>query len=188
LLVYAPGNYSVTVKDVNECEKTKTFKVILSEPAIITNADVKDFSGADNSILINYTGVGNYEFSLDGLTFQNSPLFTGVATGMYSIIARDKNGCGLSNSFLVYVLDYPRFFTPNEDGYNDLWLIEDSNLLPEYTLNIFDRYGKLIKQMNKNSVGWNGLYNDQQLPSDDYWFTLIFTDGRNLKGHFSLKR
>ncbi|MFH6999709.1 T9SS type B sorting domain-containing protein [Flavobacterium sp. FlaQc-57] len=188
LLVHAPGNYSVTVKDVNGCEKTKTFKVILSEPAIITNADVKDFSGSDNSILINYTGVGNYEFSLDGLTFQDSPLFTGVATGMYNTIVRDKNGCGLSNSFFIYVLDYPRFFTPNEDGYNDLWLIEDSNLLPEYTLNIFDRYGKLIKQMNKNSAGWNGSYNGQQLPSDDYWFTLIFTDGRNVKGHFSLKR
>jgi len=188
LVVHTPGDYSVTVKDVNKCEKTKTFKVILSEPATIINADVKDFSANENSILINFTGVGNYEFSLDGLTYQDSPLFTGVATGTYKTIARDKNGCGLSNSFLVYVLDYPRFFTPNGDGYNDLWLIGDSDLLPEYTLYIFDRYGKLLKQMNKNSVGWNGLFNGQQLPSDDYWFNLIFADARNVKGHFSLKR
>jgi gliding motility-associated-like protein len=186
--ITVPGDYSVTVKDANGCEKTKKFKVILSEPATITNAVVKDFSGNDNSVLIDYTGVGSYEFSLDGLTFQDDPLFTGVTVGTYNAIARDKNGCGLSNSFLVYVLDYPRFFTPNGDGYNDLWVIEDSNLLPDYTIHIFDRYGKFLKEMNKNSVGWNGLYNGQQLPSDDYWFTLIFVDGRNVKGHFSLKR
>ncbi|MCP2027694.1 gliding motility-associated-like protein [Flavobacterium sp. HSC-32F16] len=187
-VITAPGDYTVTAKDANGCEKTKTFKVILSEPATITNAVVRDFSGNDNSVLIEYTGAGNYEFSLDGLTYQNDPLFTGIATGIYYAIARDKNGCGLSNSFLLYVLDYPRFFTPNGDGYNDLWVIEDSNVLPNYTIHIFDRYGKLLKEMNQNSTGWNGLFNGQQLPSDDYWFTLVFADGRNVKGHFSLKR
>lgn len=187
-IISAPGDYSVTVKDANGCEKTKNFKVILSEPATITNAAVKDFSGNDNSVLIEYTGTGNYEFSLDGLTFQDNPLFTAVATGTYNAIAKDKNGCGLSNSFLLYVLDYPRFFTPNGDGYNDLWVIEDSNVLPNYTIHIFDRYGKFLKEMNQNSPGWNGLFNGQQLPSDDYWFTLTFADGRNIKGHFSLKR
>lgn len=187
-IITTPGDYSVTVKDANGCEKTKNFKIILSEPATITNAAVKDFSGNDNSVLIEYTGTGNYEFSLDGLTFQDNPLFTAVATGTYNAIARDKNGCGLSNSFLLYVLDYPRFFTPNGDGYNDLWVIEDSNVLPNYTIHIFDRYGKFLKEMNQNSPGWNGLFNGQQLPSDDYWFTLTFADGRNIKGHFSLKR
>lgn len=187
-LITALGDYSVTVKDVNGCEKTKNFKVILSEPAVITNAVVKDFSGNANLVLIEYTGAGNYEFSLDGLTFQDDPLFTGLATGSYNAIARDKNGCGLSNPFLLYVLDYPRFFTPNGDGYNDLWVIEDSNVLPNYTIHIFDRYGKLLKEMNQNSSGWNGIFNGQQLPSDDYWFTLIFVDGKSVKGHFSLKR
>lgn len=188
ILVTAPGDYSVTVKDINDCEKTKNFKVVLSEPATITNAAVKDFSGNDNAVLIEYTGAGNYEFSLDGLTFQDDPLFKGVPTGPYNAVARDKNGCGLSNSFLLYVLDYPRFFTPNGDGYNDFWIIENSQALPDYKIHIFDRYGKLLKEMNQNSAGWNGLYNGQQLPSDDYWFTLTFVDGRNVKGHFSLKR
>ncbi|MFD2940586.1 T9SS type B sorting domain-containing protein [Flavobacterium notoginsengisoli] len=188
IIITAPGDYSVTVQDSNGCEKTKKFKIISSEPAVITNAVVKDFSGVDNSVLLEYTGTGNYEFSLDGLTFQDSPLFNGVSTGTYNAVAKDKNGCGMSNLFLVYVLDYPRFFTPNGDGYNDLWVIKDSNLLPDYTITIFDRYGKLLKQMNQNSLGWTGFFNGQQLPSDDYWFTLTFTDGRKVKGHFSLKR
>lgn len=188
ITVNLAGDYSVVVKDVNGCEKTKKYKVILSEPALITDAVVKDFSGVDNSVLIQYTGIGNYQFSLDGNFFQENPLFTNVKPGTYNAVARDKNGCGLSNSFLLYVVDYPRFFTPNGDGYNDLWLITNIDQLPDYKISIFDRYGKLLKQMNQNSDGWNGIFNGQQLPSDDYWFTLEFIDGKTVKGHFSLKR
>jgi len=188
MLVTSPGDYSVTVTDVNGCKKTKNFKIILSEPATITGADVKDFSGIDNSVKILYTGVGNYEFSLDGTAFQDDPTFTQVTPGVYTAIARDKNGCGISNSFIVYVLDYPRFFTPNGDGFNDLWVIKNIDQMPDYTISIFDRYGKLLKQMNQNGSGWNGIFNGREMPSDDYWFTLLFVNGKNVKGHFSLKR
>lgn len=188
ITINSAGDYSVVVTDVNGCQKIKKFKVNLSEPAFITETVVKDFSGIDNSVLIKYTGNGNYEFSLDGTVFQDDPLFTNVKPGTYTAIARDKNGCGLSNSFITYVVDYPRFFTPNADGYNDLWLISDIGQLPNYKIYIFDRYGKFLKEMNQNSDGWNGLFNGQQLPADDYWFTLEFVDGKIVKGHFSLKR
>ncbi|MEP6929567.1 MAG: choice-of-anchor L domain-containing protein [Flavobacterium sp.] len=182
------GDYSVKVTDVNGCEKTKKFKVILSEPALITDAIIKDFSGNDNSVLLQYTGTGNYEFSLDGITFQDEPLFTNVSPGIYNAVVKSKDDCGFSNSYLIYVLDYPKFFTPNGDGYNDIWAIKNLDQLPDYRLSIFDRYGKLLKQMTQNSPGWNGLFNGQQLPSDDYWFDLNFTNGKNIKGHFSIKR
>jgi len=187
-LIDAPGDYAVLVTDSNDCQKTKKFKVISSEPAVITGVDVKDFSGNENTLQIRYTGVGDYDFSLDGSVFQDASTFSQVNPGIYNVVARDKNGCGLSNSFLVYVLDYPRFFTPNGDGYNDLWSIKNIDEMPDYSLSIFDRYGRLLKQMNQNAAGWNGIYNGQELPSDDYWFTLLFVDGNNVKGHFSLKR
>jgi gliding motility-associated-like protein len=186
--VSVAGDYSVTVKNANGCDKTKKFKIITSEPATITDVVIKDFSGTDNSALIQYTGGGNYEFSIDGTNYQDNPLFTGVNPGVYNAIARDKNGCGISGVFVFYVLDYPRFFTPNGDGYNDLWFIKDFDQLPAYKVSIFDRYGKLLKQMDQNSLGWNGIYNTQQVPSDDYWFTLILENGTGIKGHFSLKR
>lgn len=186
--VNSVGDYSVTVTDANGCQKTKTFKIILSEPATITGVDVKDFSGTDNSVKILYTGAGNYEFSLDGSVFQDDPTFTQVTPGVYNAIVKDKNGCGISNSFTVYVLDYPRFFTPNGDGFNDLWAIRNIDQMPDYTISIFDRYGKLLKQMNQNGSGWNGIFNGREMPSDDYWFTLLFVNGKNVKGHFSLKR
>ncbi|MNL65790.1 hypothetical protein D3C87_1901740 [compost metagenome] len=85
-------------------------------------------------------------------------------------------------------MDYPRFFTPNGDGFNDLWVIKNIDQMPDYTISIFDRYGNLLKQMNQNGEGWNGIFNGRQMPSDDYWFTLFFANGKNVKGHFSLKR
>lgn len=107
ITVSSPGNYSVTVSNANGCEAIKKFTVTTSGVATITGAAVNDFAGNENSVLIEYTGVGNYEFSLDGNYFQDNPLFTGIAPGKYLAEANDKNGCGLSLPFEVYVLDYP---------------------------------------------------------------------------------
>lgn len=186
--ISAAGNYSVTVKNANDCKAIKKFNVTSSEIATITGATVNDFAGNENSVLIQYTGVGNYEFSLDGSYFQDNPLFTGIAPGNYLGYARDKNGCGLSAPFTIYVLDYPRFFTPNGDNYNDVWEIKNINLFPEATIIIYDRYGKLLKELNAINPSWNGTYIGNELPSDDYWFNLNFGDGKIIKGHFSLKR
>jgi gliding motility-associated-like protein len=182
------GNYSVKVTNINGCTKTKKFTVTSSEIATITGATINDFAGNENSILLTYTGVGNYEFSLDGSYFQDSPLFTGIAPGNYLAFARDKNGCGLSTPYQIYVLDYPRFFTPNGDGYNDVWKIKNLDLFPKAVITIFNRYGKLLKQINGNNAGWNGKFNNSDLPADDYWFSVNFGDGKIIKGHFSLKR
>ncbi|WP_073371791.1 T9SS type B sorting domain-containing protein [Flavobacterium fluvii] len=188
IIVTTSGNYSVKVTDINGCEKTKKFTVTSSGAATITGASVNDFSGNENSVLIEYTGVGNYEFSLDGSYFQDNPMFTGIAPGNYLAYARDKNGCGLSAPFQIYVLDYPRFFTPNGDGYNDAWKIKNLDLFPKAVIMIYNRYGKLLTQFNTSNAGWNGKLNNSELPADDYWFNLNFGDGKIIKGHFSLKR
>jgi gliding motility-associated-like protein len=186
--ISATGNYSVTVTNANSCKAVKKFFVTSSEIATITDATVNDFAGNENSVLIQYTGVGNYEFSLDGSYFQDNPLFTGIAPGNYLGYARDKNGCGLSDPFNIYVLDYPRFFTPNGDGLNDVWKIKNLDLFPKATITIYDRYGKLIKELNAMNPSWNGTYIGNELPATDYWFNLNLGDGKIIKGHFSLKR
>ncbi len=188
IIATTPGNYSVLVTDANGCTKTKKFTVTASGIATITGAIINDFAGNGNSVLIQYTGIGNYEFSLDGTYFQDNPLFTGISAGTYFAYAKDKNGCGLSNPYVIYVLDYPHYFTPNGDGYNDVWEIKNLNLFPKATVAIFDRYGKLLKQLSATNPSWNGTYIGNELPATDYWFNLNFGDGRIIKGHFSLKR
>lgn len=188
ITVTTPGPYSVIVTNTNNCQKTKEYLVKISETATITDVKINDFANEENTITISYIGNGNYEFSLDGNTYQDSPIFNRLKAGIYWATARDKNGCGISTPYKIYVVDYPRFFTPNNDGYNDTWKIKNLDVLPKSTINIFDRYGKLLKQLNDKSNGWNGVFGGTELPADDYWFTILFEDGKTIKGHFALKR
>lgn len=188
ILATKGDTYVVTVTNEDGCTASKKFTVVASEIATITGATIKDFEGKQNSIVIEYTGSGNYEFSIDGSFFQESAQFNTVAPGEYFAYARDKNGCGSSVPFLVYILDYPRYFTPNNDGYNDFWQIKNLDNLPNSSLCIYNRYGKLLKQLNSTDIGWSGTFNEYALPPDDYWFHLNLENGRIIKGHFSLKR
>jgi len=188
IIVTKSGNYSVTVTNENGCKAVKKFTVSDSGIATITGVTINDFAGKESSVLIQYTGIGNYEFSLDGIHIQDNPLFTGIAPGNYIVSARDKNGCGGAIPFVIYVLDYPHFFTPNGDGYNDVWEIKNLDSFTQAIITIFDRYGKLLKQLDANSTGWDGKFNGHELPATDYWFNLTFGDGKVIKGHFSLKR
>jgi gliding motility-associated-like protein len=188
IVVTTPGIYSVAVTDVNGCSVTKNFNVLASGIAAIDWVEIHDFSQEQNSVLVHYTGNGNYEFSLGGNVFQDSPLFNNVPPGEYFVYIRDQNGCGTSPPFQIFVMDYPKFFTPNGDGYNDLWDIKYLNRQPNARVNIFDRYGKLVYSFKGNGVGWNGKCNNNDLPSTDYWFTITLENGRTVKSHFSLKR
>lgn len=87
----------------------------------------------------------------------------------------------------VEVLPYPKFFTPNSDGFNDTWTIDFAYLAPNTGIRIFDRYGKLITVLSENS-SWDGNYSNQPLPSTDYWFTVTRKNGKEFRAHFSLKR
>ncbi|MNX53122.1 hypothetical protein D3C86_838130 [compost metagenome] len=88
---------------------------------------------------------------------------------------------------LVDELPYPKFFTPNGDGYNDTWTIDFAYLAPNTGIRIFDRYGKFIKELHSNTA-WDGNYLGSQEVASDYWFTVTRLNGTEFRGHFSLKR
>jgi gliding motility-associated-like protein len=137
-------------------------------------------------------GFGSYEFSLNQVDWQTSPVFTNLPNGIYTVYAKDVNGClPIKQSNTVTTISYPNYFTPNGDTYNDTWNI--SGLTPEFKakIYIFDRYGKLIKEINPYASGWDGKINSEEVPSTDYWFKIEYTeDGvqKEFKSHFSLKR
>jgi gliding motility-associated-like protein len=100
----------------------------------------------------------------------------------------DANGCSSPLSKEVMVINYPKFFTPNEDSYNDTWNIIGLKD-PEASISIFDRHGKLIKQISPIGTGWDGNYNNKPLPSSDYWFKVTyFDDLRNKKLYLQVYR
>ena len=135
------------------------------------------------------SGDGDYEFSTDGINYQDSNIFNDVFPGIYTIYVRDKNDCGITED-LISVVGYPKFFTPNGDGVHDSWQLIglNSEFQPNSTISIFNRYGNLVAAFDANSSGWDGTYNSTTLPEADYWFKTVLEDGRIFKGHFALKR
>jgi len=81
----------------------------------------------------------------------------------------------------------PRFFTPNNDGFNDVWAVSPSEDISIQDISVFNRYGQLIKRLSPNQ-GWDGTYNGRNLPSDSYWYSIKLSDGPSLRGYFALKR
>ena len=147
---------------------------------------------AKNQIVTITDPVGaNYLYQMDFGTFQTSALFENVAPGLHSITVKDLNGCsGLTNNN-VLVINYPKYFTPNGDTYNDYWNIYGLKDQPDTRIYIFDRYGKLLKDITPLGLGWDGTYIGQPMPSDDYWFTVEYSEQnfiKKFKSHFSLKR
>lgn len=190
--VFELGSYSVEIQDLNtKCKVKYKVNVELSSNSISKIKVDNIFEDNQNIIISVINGIGDYEYSLDGIIFQDSPIFNVSKGGVYSVTIRDKNGC--SNEILqTHILTYPKFFTPNNDGYNDIWKIE--GLIPEMKpkISIFDRYGKLIKVMHLKDIGWDGIFNGVNLPSDDYWFSIEYTTTEGIsaifKSHFSLIR
>lgn len=189
LTVNQEGIYTVDVTNANGCTRTRTITVTSSDIATITNVVVTDLSN-NNFIVVHVSGQGDYVYSLNNIDFQQSNVFSGLEPGIYNIYVKDINGCGTTPPKEVSILGIPNFFTPNGDGYNDFWNVKGVGATYNNTalIYIFNRYGKLLKQLSPHSQGWNGTYNGLFLPSDDYWYSIELQDGRIFKGHFALKR
>ena len=133
---------------------------------------------------------GIYEYQLDDNVYQDSPTFNNVPYGEHIVTVRDKNGCGITQ-IPILVINYLKYFTPNNDNVNDTWNV--IGLETDLTSNVFiyDRYGKLLTQVQPFGNGWDGFYNNERLPATDYWFVVTYTqDGipKEFKSHFTLKR
>ncbi|MDO5969959.1 choice-of-anchor L domain-containing protein [Flavivirga aquimarina] len=189
------GNYSVTVTRPyiigGDCPYTHHFSVIDSQSATINFTTTVDFADPNSiTVDIDTSNIGNYVFILDDGEPQTSNIFENVTFGLHTVTVRDLNGC-MDVSQDVMVIDIPKFVTPNSDGFYDTWHIVGIELLPGTIVHIYNRHGKLIKTLPHTSIGWDGTYNGQNMPSDDYWFSAdVIQNGNafNIKGHFALKR
>jgi gliding motility-associated-like protein len=188
----AIGVYKVTATSLSGgCSKFFNAEVKESKEATAETTVETDFNNQQQIIVTVTGGLGNYEYQLDDGLPQSSPIFAVSKGGEHTITVIDKLGC---NNFVlnVNVLNYPRFFTPNADGYNDFWNIGGLSQPEKATIYIFDRYGKFLKQISPTGRGWDGNYNGVALPASDYWFRLLYQDSvgvsKEFKAHFSLKR
>jgi len=187
--ITSEGTYGLSILEEKKgiiCENYKEFELVHSEAPVIEDILFSNFSD-DSSIEVLASGDGVFEYSIDGTYFQISNIFPKVSGGTYNVTVRDINGCG-ELSQTINFLNYPRFFTPNNDGYHDRWHIKGISHYNNVLILIYDRYGKLLKQLSSMSDGWDGTFNGRNMPSNDYWFRLNLEDDINYSGHFSLMR
>ncbi len=194
-----PGTYTVETEKLTvdvgaNCNYNPTEVIVdSSSPVFEINfltSDFADFYTVELNVVD--AGLGYYEYSLDNGPFQSFIRFYNVAPGTHTLTVRDLSGLCGDFTFEFIALDYPRFFTPNDDGVNDTWNIPDLRNNADAKIKIFSRLGRLITTIRPNGLGWNG-YNSagRREPSTDYWFVVEYMkDGvlASFRGNFSLLR
>lgn len=168
--------------------------VSATSPITLDDIAIVDDSNNNSITINNFPGIDNYEFSLNSFDeFGNETYFEQLEPGIHSLYVRDKTNCGISKLDIA-ILGFPKFFTPNGDGQNDTWKIigNDLNNIQISAIYVFDRFGKLVADVDLTGDGWDGFYNNERLPATDYWYLVKFTDQfgdyREKRGHLSLIR
>ena len=195
LEAFSAGNYSVIATNIlTGCISAEVFATVTASVPATSISAVGTVSFDENGTII-VTALAtnpNYEYALDYGALQSSNVFTNVNPGNHTVTVTDIYGC-TNLSTTISIIGYTTYFTPNGDGINDFWNIIGLENQPSAKIYIFDRHGKLIKQISSKSSGWDGTYNGALLTASDYWFTIEYiepltTDLKIFKSHFSLKR
>jgi gliding motility-associated-like protein len=192
-IVTEAGEYAVTItNNATLCAHTTTASVLVSEPLIVTGTVGEPFDTIQYINVQVSGGIGPFEFSLNGNSFQDESTFAVDGNGLNIVTVRDVNGCDEIQTLELFALGYPKFFTPNGDGFNDFWAISGLPNPSKSTITVLDRFGKVMFQFKGNQPGWDGTLQGETMPSTDYWFILEYIDfagnPRSFKSHFSLRR
>ncbi|RZJ56171.1 MAG: T9SS type B sorting domain-containing protein [Flavobacterium sp.] len=197
------GNYYVT-QTLNNCESQRFAIAVTIQDTQMPIADSpQKFCVQQNASLekikIEGQNIKWYDAVTGGINLSES---TSLENGVTYYVSQTINDCESKRTPITvqiltattpdcinYVdeLPFPKFFTPNNDGHNDTWTIDFAYLAPNSSIRIFDRYGKFIKELPKNT-DWDGTYIGHDEPASDYWFVVTRLNGAQFRGHFSLKR
>ncbi|MBU2973777.1 T9SS type B sorting domain-containing protein [Zobellia sp. B3R18] len=196
ILVSAEGNYELTVTHSQSglsCSDSRTVTVLTSRPPEIIDIEIEDLQN-NNTVTVLTDASVEYEYRLDNGAYQTGNKFYQVEPGMHTVTVKNPQGCGDVSEQIV-VIGFPKFFTPNGDGSNEFWSITGADLLDSPILTIYNRFGKLLAQLDPSNSQWDGSFDGKPLPETDYWFKLTYTaaDGQTvtakyINNHFSLKR
>lgn len=182
-----PGYYSVSVTNTSGCTASTALNADFSDnfPEII-----KITSGKGLVIVEVEGGVPPYYYSADGQTWQTSNIFDNLPSDYYMIEVQDFNHCtDEMRTYLDASIGIPSFFTPNGDGFNDMWIVTGLYLYPDARVAVYDRYGKEVFSSRGAVCQWDGMYAGRRIASDTYWYVVYLgQEFPAMRGSVTLKR
>ena len=165
------GDYWVKLSK-DGCTTLQKVKVIPAEVPTITHVDV---TNATLSVVV-FGGKAPYQYSIDNINWQSSNVFTGVFRGQVKIYVKDESNCQPIITE-VTVPNLVNLITPNDDGYNDTIDYSALGYKKDFTFTVFDRYGVVVHQANKNNnYKWDGKLGGRKLSTGTYWYVITWKE------------
>ncbi|MGB3948982.1 MAG: gliding motility-associated C-terminal domain-containing protein [Bacteroidia bacterium] len=188
-------HYQVVVQN-GVCPADTSDSAILSIIPNVISAGPDTTIVLGESVVLNGTGNGTALWSpatgLDSVTIF-TPTATPSATTTYTLTVTDNNSCISIDSIMVttYSLEFDgmisNLFTPNGDGINDTWYIQNISNFPDNEVFVYNIYGNLVYNKKAYTSDWDGTYNGKPLPDGTYFFVLRFDDSELvLKGSIDI--
>ena len=173
-----PGDHWVEVEDINGCIVREDFTIedliiTLDPAAAILECDLEnlaiDFEASATG------GVGTYSFQWSNGSTEN-PMNLELNPGNFGVTVTDANGCTEDTSFVIATMTaecIPNVFSPNGDGQNDTWNLEDTFLYEDSEVRVYNRFGRLVFESIGYHQHWNGTNKRGKDLSDGVYFYSI---------------
>ncbi len=178
------GYYSLTVNDINNCRVKNNIQVSQPDP-IYFDFDVSQITCRDKNDGTIYVqangGVGNFIYQWANGKYGQE--LTDLGEGEYTVVVTDANNCSDTLTLVLYnsdisCIDIPNSITPNGDGINDTWIIDNIEMFPNAVLKIYNQWGVYIYETRGNNfIPWDGTYHNEPLPSATYYYILDLGNG-----------
>ena len=178
------GTFTVVVTDLNNCSATATYKVEQPFQGMEITAEVFDVSCKDQhdgaiDLTVDY---GTEPYTYAWSNNETTEDLENLDGGVYIITVSDIYNCQVTDTFTVKVTNIDcihiyNVFSPNGDGVNDTWEIDNIFLYPDVEINVFNQWGTKVFESTGYTEPWDGTYNGKELPAATYYYTLDLKNG-----------
>jgi len=176
------GVYIVTVTDSNNCTSTRSDLVnFLELPEIIATSE-KDEVEPGVEFQLEAQGALTYVWSPGNVLndpASATPLASILQATEFIVTGEDANGCLGSDTVFVSVIgeniifvEPRKVFSPNGDGIDDFWVIENIERYTDNTIIIFTGNGSTVYEASPYNNNWDAVYNGKNLPEGAYFFII----------------
>ena len=193
-----PGTYNIqliaTTGEGCVDEVTRDL-IIFAPPAPFAGVDTTVSKGF--SVQLTASGGEIYSWSpVASLSNSNiaDPLATPLETTEYEVLVTNEHGCQDVDSVTVEVLDdfkviATNVLTPDGNGSNDTWMIENIETFGSANVTVFDRWGAVVFQQSGYQNDWAGTAGKDILPDGTYFYIVTFDDSDQVyKGSITIIR